>query len=216
MRCSRTHILRILLALCLLNLFACSSLTKRENKVEEPVLPEGVESPFVLIPSPYQPGDVPAQAQQEFAAVKAAIAEKQWAEAEGLLNLMIETYPNLSGLYVNLGIVLTQQEKREDAGKAFAFAVEVNPQNMSAYAPWGIMLREQGKFAEAEQVYVKALEVWPHHLESNINLGVLYDLYMGKFDLALQKYELAQKIKGGEDRRLKGWIADLKRRMAER
>ena len=201
----------------LLVLAGCQSTPKQEVE-PEPVLAEGEEAPFVLIPNPYEAtkGEVPSQAVKEFAEVKVAMAGKKWQRAEELLTLMVETYPLLSGPYVNLGIVQKQMGDLEGAEKTFVFALETNANNMDAYSQLGLLQREQGKFEAAEKTYLDALNIWPHHLASNINLGVLYDLYMGRFEDALVHYELAQKIQGGEDRQLKGWIVDLKRRIGGR
>ncbi len=177
---------------------------------------EGTEPAFAVIPNPYQPGNVPGPAVAEFKRVKALMAASKWQEASGLLNLMIETYPTLSGPYVNLGIVHQKLGESDQAEKALKFAIETNSNNFDAYTQLGILYRELGRFDEAETVYKNALSLWPHHLASVKNLGILYDLYMGRFEEALAYYELSQKILGGEDRQLKGWIADLKRRMGNR
>ncbi len=196
-------------------LSACSTTGKQDKKKDES-LPEGEPVPFVLISNPYQPGVVPEQAKKEYGAIKELMLAKKWGEAKGLLTLMVETYPNLSGPYINLGIVHHNLNEIDDAEKAYKFAIETNAQNLDAYARLGFLYREQGNFEEAEAMYLKALAIWPHHLPSVKNIGILYDLYMGRFDDALVYYELSQNIMGGEDRQLKGWIADLKRRMKTR
>jgi len=211
---------KISIFLLVLAISACSTLGKKEKETEE--MPEvvseieGEDAPFVLMPDPYTPGNVPGSAQQEFANIKALVSAKKWGQAKSNLDVMIQTYPKLSGPYINLGIVHFKLKEYEDAEKAFQFAIETNPQNLDAYTALGLLYRGQGRFAEAEDIYLKALQVWPHHLASNINLGILYDLYMGRFEDALKHYELSQLISGGEDRQLKGWIADTKRRINEK
>lgn len=198
----------------LILLSACSNMGKKKGG-DKDALPEGEQAPFVLIPNPYQPGPVPEPAKREYAAIKQAMTEEKWVQAKGLLNLMIETYPKLSGPYINLGIAHHALGEVEQSEKAFRFAIETNPQNFDAYPRLGLLLREQGRFEDAEAVYLQALSLWPHHLASAKNLGILYDLYMGRFDDALVYYKLSQNIAGGEDRQLKGWIIDLERRMAD-
>ncbi len=177
---------------------------------------ESAEVPLVLIPNPYllDPPSVSNRAKQEFARATAAMDAKQWKQAEGLLLLMTETYPKLSGPHVNLGICRYHQQNLEGAEAALNSARELNAANMDAYTWLGTLYREQGRFADAEQIYLAALEVWPHHPESHRNLGILYDLYMGRFEQALQHYKLLQQLSTEEDRQVKGWVMDLERRLA--
>jgi len=171
---------------------------------------------FVLIENPYvlESSKIPDSAKTEFTQVKQSMAAKKWENAQGLLNLMAETYPKLAGIYTNLGIVYQHLEQLEEAEKAYQFAIEVNPKQLDAYSLLGVLYRRQGRFEEAEKTYLAGLAIWPHHLDANINLAILYDLYMGRLDDALRYYELSQLIKGDDDRQLKGWIIDLKRRLA--
>ena len=200
---------------------ACQSLpgakkpAKKDPVVETQRGDATTEPPLELIPNPYLANkvSVPGKAKQEFARAQAAMQSNNWELAEGILTLMIETFPKLSGPYVNLGLVHWHKQQFDEAERAFRFAIEINPTNMDAYSQLGVLLREQGKFAEAEKVYLQALEVWPHHLDSHKNIGVLYDLYMGRLPEALKHYKMAQRIAPGQDKKLEGWIVDLERRI---
>ena len=224
---------RWLKAICIVMLsvivFACaSSPTQKKPKKEKPPKSEQEQrkvkgnsqetdfSDFVATPNPYEKSkkSVPGQAKKDFSRVQVAMQNRRWSEAKNSLDSMIVKFPKLSGPYVNLGIVHKKLNEIEEAENAFKFAIEKNQHNFDAYSQLGLLYREEGRFAEAEATYLKALELWPHHFDSNKNIGILYDLYMGKFDKALYHYELSLKITGGNDRELKGWIADLKRRMA--
>ncbi len=200
-------------------LTSCAGVVPQKKKAEKPEVAaetpaEGAEAVFARIPNPYQPGGVPGPARREHQKIKGLMQAKKWTQAKGLLELMAETYPKLSGPYVNLGIVHHQLGEFDAAEKALKFAIETNPQNFDAYTRLGLLYRELGRFDEAEATYLQALSLWPHHLPSSTNLGILYDLYMGRFEDALVYYQLSQQILGGEDRQLKGWIIDLQRRMA--
>ncbi|MFL0811064.1 MAG: tetratricopeptide repeat protein [Agarilytica sp.] len=214
---------RFLLLAVLGSLLSCASVDKKKGKQAKgqkdgkgeqiELTAEDAVEPFVLIPNPYTPGSVPGPAKVEYAKVKELMSAKKWAQAKGLLTLMVETYPALAGPYINLGIAHQSLGELEDAEKAFKFAIETNPQNLNAYSQLGYLYREQGRFDESEAIYLKALAIWPHHLPSVKNLGILYDLYMGRLEEALPYYRLTQNLLGGEDRTLRGWIADLKRRL---
>lgn len=215
------HYKIVLLMLLGLLLVACGeSPTKQpkkaDRKAEQEVVAEGEDlPPLELIPNPYleNRGNVPAQAKQEFARAQATMEAKKYQQAVGLWTLMTETYPKLSGPYVNLGLAQWQLGKFDEAEKAFKSAIEVNKYNMDAYSQLGIMYRDQGKFMDAEQTYLAALQVWPHHRESVLNLGILYDMYMGRYGDALQYYRLSQRLLPEPDKKVKGWIIDLERRV---
>lgn len=218
MRCFNSRQLAIVLLALIIT--ACAGPSKKTGKPEATPEPEatategdGANNGFVVLPNPYVPGEVPPQAVNEHKKIIALMQAKKWNEAEGALQIMTTTFPSLSGPYINLGVVYTQLGQLDEAEKALLFAIDTNPQNMDAYTQLGFVYREQGKFAQAEENYLKALAIWPHHLPSAMNLGILYDLYMGRLQDALKYYELSQNIKGGDDRQLKGWIADISRRI---
>ncbi|WP_188152425.1 tetratricopeptide repeat protein [Teredinibacter waterburyi] len=176
--------------------------------------------PLVLIPDPYQSqqSNVSAQAKADFATALTAMNAKKWKQAEQMLTLLAATYPELSGPHVNLGIVQSELGERGKAELSFRRAIVINPANMDAYTHLGVLYRETGRFAEAEQVYLDALAAWPHHIASHRNIGILYDLYMGRLAEALPHYQMAQRLitltSEKPDRKLKGWIVDLERRLA--
>jgi tetratricopeptide (TPR) repeat protein len=85
---------------------------------------------------------------------------------------------------------------------------------LAVYNQQAISLRERGRFNEAEQLYLAALNVWELHPDSHRNLGILYDLYMGYPDRALQHFSRYQVLTGAGDTAVAGWIADLERQSA--
>ena len=103
----------------------------------------------------------------------------------------------------------------DKADQAFTRAIAVNANNLAAYNQLAIMKREAGQFSAAEALYQQALRVWPFHPESHKNLGILYDLYLGKGALALQHYQAYQQLLAEPDRQVNGWIIDLERRLAQ-
>lgn len=190
---------------------------KAEQTVDESAASKSDEDlpPLELIPNPYLTNkvNVSAKAKDEFARAQAAMNAKNYKAAVGLWSLMTETYPKLSGPYVNLGIANWKLGELQEAENAFKFAIQTNKYNTDAYTQLGVLYREQGKFLDAEQTYLSALEAWPHNREAMLNLGMLYDLYMGRFADALRYYRLSQRLVPEPDRTVKGWIIDLERRV---
>lgn len=191
---------------------ACST---NKSKSTESITPEG-DGPIAAMPNPYlaQHVNAPAAAEGQFRKAVVLMQGENWDAAENVLTEMTQTYTDLSGPWVNLGICRAQKNNLEGAEEAFIRALEVNSLNNDAYIQFALLLREQGRFDEAEKVYLQALQVWPHNPQALRNLGILYDLYMGKFEQALAQYELAARLTPEPSRELQGWIIDLKRRLS--
>lgn len=90
---------------------------------------------------------------------------------------------------------------------ALSYPSEVDELNQQAIA-----LRKDGRFEAAQQVYLQSLALWEPHPATHRNLGILYDLYRGQQDRALQHFNRYQALTEGADRVVAGWIADLERR----
>lgn len=84
---------------------------------------------------------------------------------------------------------------------------------LQAYNSYGIFLREEGRFAEAEQAYLSALDISASYPDTHRNIAVLYDLYLGEPEQALQHYHRYQQLTGADNREVAGWIADLERQL---
>jgi Tfp pilus assembly protein PilF len=178
---------------------------------QAPVAGESVEqgeNPYLL-----DRKSVPSDARRRFEQALVALEQQdtEWAITE--LQYLVENYPQLSGPSLNLALLYQQQGELEQAETMFLRSMDANTQNLTAYNQYGIFLREQGRFKEAEDVYLQALVVWEQHADSHRNIGVLYDLYMGDHEKALQHFYRYQALTGADDRAVAGWIADLERQL---
>ncbi|AFU99582.1 tetratricopeptide repeat protein [Simiduia agarivorans] len=216
MRC-----VKYVFALALLFLLAACSTAPKPAPEPEPeiVLPEG-EPEGVIVkrspgPNPYDATPEPdnAQVRALFDKANAAIVNKQWAKAEALLMDAIALGPNYSGLYFNLGRVYEGLTRLDDAVAQYENAIAMNGNNIYAMNALARIKRTQGKFNEAEALYKQALAVWPDHADSYKNLGILYDLYMGRLQDALEQYRQFQALQAEDDRLMTAWIVDLERRL---
>lgn len=166
-------------------------------------------------PNPYllDISEVSSRVKQRFTTAKSAMQNKRWAEAETHLLWLTENHPELSGPWLNLALNYSAQQQPEKAEVAFAQAIASNPKNIYAYNRFAIFQRQAGKFNEAETLYKQALQHWPDYPDGHLNLAVLYELYMGKLELALQHYQTYQSLQGEPERQVAGWIIDLHRRI---
>jgi lipoprotein NlpI len=77
----------------------------------------------------------------------------------------------------------------------------------------GVVNRERGDFKSAKQNYQQALKIDTHYAKAHLNLGILADLYLQDYALALDHFEQYQALQKTPDKRVKGWITDLERRV---
>jgi Tfp pilus assembly protein PilF len=165
-----------------------------------------------LRPAPQQP-PVNAKTLASFEGANRAIAAGDWSAARAALHALVDSRPDLSGPCLNLALVYQQQGDSLQAEKYYQRALQINPDNLVAHNQYAIFLREQGRFSEAEHIYLQALAVWEAHADTHRNIGVLYDMYMGDHQQALQHFNRYQHLTGSDDSVVAGWIADLQRQL---
>lgn len=143
----------------------------------------------------------------------AAMREQRFTDAEVLLLELTEREPELSGPWVNLGAVYLAMDDQQAAQEAFQRAIDLNPDNCAAYNQMGILSRQNGDFLTAEANYLACVERVPDFREAYLNLGILYELYLGRLPEALAAYRTYQSLLDTPDRRVEGWVVDLERRL---
>jgi len=136
--------------------------------------------------------------------------------AESRLLKVIKDNPGFLSAPVNLGIIYYKTGRIPESEEVLKGVIKVDARNTVAYNYIGIVYRQSGKFKEAEAAYKKAISIDPEYAIAYLNLGILYDLYLQNFSEALKSYNqfqtLTVKTKGEEDKEVKKWIFDLKRR----
>ncbi len=185
-----------------------------ENKIET----EGKKDQVSLSTddNPYlaQSVKVTSVARHRFELANKASRKEDWVQAENHLLWLTKNYPELSGPFLKLALLYNATEQFEKAESSFGHAIVSNDKNIYAYNQYAVFLRERGKFIEAEKYYRQALNIWPAYPEGNLNLAILYDLYMGRLELALQHYKIYQSLLPETNRQISGWIIDTQRRLA--
>lgn len=157
--------------------------------------------------------EVDKKSQSLFDEAVAALAAERYRDAEILLSELTARDPRLSGPWTNLGSAYLAQGKTEEAKGAFRKAIDVNPNSCAAYNELGIMARHAGDFLTAEANYLACVERVPEFREAYLNLGILYELYLGRLPEALDAYRTYQSLLESPDRRVSGWVMDLERRL---
>jgi len=156
--------------------------------------------------------DVPPQVLTMFEQATAAMAAGDFVDAELRFQEFVLQYPDYPGAWVNLAIIRAQAGNDDGAREALDVALALNPNHPAALNQLGMLHRRNGDFLEAEAAYLKAVTVSPDYALAHYNLGVLNDLYLQRFETALQHFETYQSLVG-EDQQVEKWIIDLRRRV---
>src|SRR5690554_7221467 len=152
-------------------------------------------------------------ARQEFRFAVEALRGGNQDLAEQQLKEMLQRYPELSGPAYNLAVLKKQQGDLEQASYYLEIAVQRNAHNFDALNLQAQILREQGEFDRAEQRYLSIINAWGGYAPAYRNLGVLYDLYMGRTEEALVYYRQYNYMLAEPDPQVNGWIIDTERRL---
>lgn len=134
--------------------------------------------------------------------------------AEVLLMEITQDQPEPAGPWVNLGLISVQGGDTEAAVAAMSRALKANPYNCDALNWLGIQARKTGQFDVAEAHYRRCLDSQPGYSAASLNLGILYELYMGRYSEALAAYQDYQIALTEPDPQVNGWMLDLERRAA--
>lgn len=166
-------------------------------------------------PNPYlqQQEKVPQAAREKMQQARTLHESGDQTGAATTLRSITKQWPELSGPWLNLGILQAQLDDRAAAEASFRSAIAANDNNVFAWNQLAALLREDGEFAEAQTYYREALKRWPDYGDAHRNLGILLDLYLHQPDEALVHYRKAQALQEEPDRQLAGWIVDLERRL---
>jgi tetratricopeptide (TPR) repeat protein len=171
-------------------------------------------------PSRAPVSEQPAQASEAEAAATTAQAEAvalmqagELEQAEQILLMLHEDFPQYSGPVLNLAIVNRRLEREEQAMRFLQRALEINPANSAALNEMGVRLRQAGRFDEAADYYQQAIVADPSYGPAYLNYGILLDLYLDQPDMALAHYEQYFELSSGQDERVGRWIAELRLRI---
>jgi predicted TPR repeat methyltransferase len=94
-------------------------------------------------------------------------------DAVTLIQASLALDPKCADWHSNLGIVLQEQERFDEAIDAYHRAIALDPRHANAHSNLGVLLRATGKPVEAEEAYRTAIRLNPEHIDAYNNLGVL-------------------------------------------
>ncbi|NRB40702.1 MAG: hypothetical protein HRU20_19910 [Pseudomonadales bacterium] len=166
-------------------------------------------------PDPYlaQAPQVTEDIKDAFTDVVTALQEGKDDIAEKELQTLIDEQPTLSGPAFNMAMLKYKQKALDDAIKFASLALDRNYYNQDARNLLAIIYRGKGDFVKSEELHKKNLTVWGGYDDAYRNLGVLYDLYMGKPEVGLPYYHQYNVLQEEQDRQVLGWTMDIERRL---
>jgi protein O-GlcNAc transferase len=121
-----------------------------------------------------------------------------FAQAEQLYRLIIQSVPSHAGAYANLAHVCAAQKKLAEAEDGFRQVTLLHPQDADAHNNLGNAQSEQGKLEEAAVSYRHALALRPSFAAAHYNLGNTLK-QQGKLDEAAASYRRALQLKPDYD-----------------
>ncbi len=137
-------------------------------------------------------------------------------QAEDAFLALSRSDPDLGGPHANLGILFRRADKLEASATELEKAVKSNPGQPVYWNELGITYRRQGQFAKARGAYEKSISLDPGYPAPNLNLGILFDLYLWDSKRALELYDRYLVLTPGGDEKVSKWVADLRNRSRDR
>ncbi len=166
-------------------------------------------------PNPYlqNPPIVNSDTVANFSQALSLASEEKYEEAALLLEELSENNAQLSGPAYNRAVLAYKEDDMKLALEWVDIALARNAYNLDAKNLKANIFKNQAKFEAAEIEYKGIISMWGAYLPAYKNLGILYDMYMGKLALALEQYRLYDSLNPKIDKQVEGWIAVIARQM---
>tara|TARA_R110002167_G_scaffold180956_23_gene381206 strand:+ start:439 stop:1035 length:597 start_codon:yes stop_codon:yes gene_type:complete len=141
------------------------------------------------------------------------LAKDDFSQAELLFTELTNSQPKLTGAFVNLGIIKKKSGQIDEAKSLFLKALDINPNFIDALLQQALIYQDLGEFSKTEDLLRRAEVLEPNHPLVNYNLGVLYELYLQEYPLAIKYYQRYVSVSTADDVEIvKRWIQLLERK----
>ena len=132
------------------------------------------------------------------------------------LQALAEAHPGLAGPWFNLGLARLALDDPAGALAALEQAARLRPDDPRVHNARGVALRRLGRLREAGAAYRRALTLDPDYAAAHRNLGILYDLYLGRPDEAREHYRRYRALAPAAAAEVDRWLKELERRRPRR
>jgi tetratricopeptide (TPR) repeat protein len=123
-----------------------------------------------------------------------AIQKTNPALAESLYRQAIEKDPTFYYAYNNLGIVLHDAERMQEAFAVYQKAIAVKPDYAKAYNNLGVWYYDSGDKKKAVEMYLKSIDITQADPNPWGNVAVIFDIENGNTETAIPFYQKALEL----------------------
>jgi len=116
-----------------------------------------------------------------------------WKDNAVLFRHALSVTENNALAYSNLGVVLFQEHKMEDALIYFSKAVSIEPYHSGYYNNRALVYQELGQYQNAVKDYSEAIRLKPDYADAYYNRGVAYGKF-GQYQLEIEDYQQAVRL----------------------
>ncbi len=139
---------------------------------------------------------------------------QHYSEAIPLLEPLAKAQPGMSLAGLNLAIAQARSGHDAQAEPLLRQVLAQSHGNAVAWNELGMLQRRAGHFTEARQSYEQAVAANAGYADAELNLAILYDLYLQQPAQAVPHYRRYQTLTAKPDKRVTLWIAELSKTTA--
>jgi len=137
-----------------------------------------------------------------------------WKNDFTLWSDTVKKSPDSARVNLNYAIGLSDNNRLDEAEKAFLKTISLNPKEYKAYFMLGTIYLREKKYQESEKNYLKAIEIKPDFPDAYNNLGVLY-ANQENFEKAIDTWNIALAYSPNNSG-VKNNINEIRKKMAEK
>lgn len=143
----------------------------------------------------------------------ASLGANDTNKAASIFNNLISDNPEISGPWVNLGIIHYNNNQYQQSQIAASNALKLNPGNPYALNLSGMLARRNGNIKQAHSFYLKAIEYKKDYAIAHYNIALLYDIYFQDVRTAARHYRIYLDLIDGNDKQTTDWLEQIQNSM---
>jgi hydroxyacylglutathione hydrolase len=123
-----------------------------------------------------------------------SLKKQQWAEAEGHFSSAVREYPKFAIAWLELGRLLQQQNRVDDAVQAYQQALNADAKSSSPYKQLAAIAASRGAWEEADRYTLQVFKLDPDPGSEFYFYGAVANHYLGNPSLALEHAREAERL----------------------